>query len=183
MKNVAKKYDNNKYKLIDVDTGEFVDFGTNLIELEDGDSYRTKTQNDYCKTHVTFGKGETFVKVYDRAAQILKEKFKDDNAIRLLIYDLARYVSYDNNILKINGHFATIADIARDMGKDKSTLSKAFKKLILNGIVAKATVGKISGDEKDLRTVYIVNPYIYMKGQEILTSVVNLFDETGWDKI
>lgn len=69
------------------------------------------------------------------------------------------------------------------MEKDKSTLSKAFKKLILNGIVAKATVGKISGDEKDLRTVYIVNPYIYMKGQEILTSVVNLFDETGWDKI
>lgn len=180
---MAKKYDSNKYKLIDIDTGEFVNFGTNLIELEDGDSYKTKTQNDYYKTHITFGKGETFVKVYDRAGQILKEKFKDDNATRLLIYDLARYVSYDNNILKINGHFATIADIARDMEKDKSTLSKAFKKLILNGIVAKATVGKISGDEKDLRTVYIVNPYIYMKGQEILTSVVNLFDETGWDKI
>lgn len=181
---MAKAYKGPK-AIVDLETGEVEGIEENVVGLQPGDSYRTKEQVEFFMKRILPGrkrkkKGEMFVKLITSASIVLQELFKDDPTTRLLIQDLTPYISYPDNALKNGGEYLNISSFARILGKDASNTGKGFRKLIQYGVIAKTTLGTISGNERDIKSIYIFNPYIIRNGESVSDAVYRLFENSGW---
>ena len=181
---MAKRYKGTRL-IVNPDTGEIEGVEENVVSLEPGDSYQTKEQVEYFMKRILPSKqrkkkGETFMKLITSASFVLQELFKDDPATRLLIQDLTPYISYPDNALKNGDEYINISSFARILNKDSSNMGKGFRKLIQYGVMAKTTLGTISGKECDIKTIYIFNPYIIRNGEHVCDAVYRLFENSGW---
>ena len=125
-------------------------------------------------------KGEPFVKLY-RSAQkkIRKELSTTESSV---CYGLAEFISYKDNILRIDGRRMTIKDLASVFGFKYETMRRIIKSLQKHGVVCSAKVGNIENPEIETKCI-IGNPYIYTNGTVLAENIYELFENSGWEKI
>lgn len=160
------------------ETGEILSYGQPVVILEEGDCIITKNQREHTATRVVINKDEGFVKLYDKAVIKLNEIFHGERPFVIAML-LPPYVDY-RGILVVNGNTANITNLATALSVSRPRLSDSVDKLIQHGVLAKVTVGHITGDPKLLKNCYVVNPYIYCRGKDVLKTLVNVFDNSGW---
>ncbi len=84
------------------------------------------------------------------------------------------YINYEDNILKYsNGTLVTATNFAKHTGYNKNYIAEVFKKLRANRIVEMI---KING-----KYTYVVNPYVVMRGKEMIVSTIDRFKGTDWE--
>lgn len=84
------------------------------------------------------------------------------------------YINYEDNLLKYsNGTLVTATNFAKHTGYNKNYISEVFKKLREHKIVE---MTKING-----KYVYVVNPYVVMRGKRMIVSTINRFENTDWE--
>ena len=83
------------------------------------------------------------------------------------------YINYEDNYLKYgNGTLVTATNFSKHTGYNKDYVAEVFRKLRNNKIIE---MTKING-----KYVYIVNPYVVMRGKKMIVSTINKFENTDW---
>lgn len=77
-----------------------------------------------------------------------------------------------------NGNDMTLHDISATLDMEYTRVSKVIKTLITKGILGKFETG--NNDNGILRKVYIMNPYICSRGNNLTKTVENYFINSGW---
>ncbi|MBQ0090623.1 MAG: hypothetical protein KBT27_14960 [Prevotellaceae bacterium] len=169
--------------VIDADTGVIID------ELEAGDKIKHKRDEQKRQDHLdkyqeNFNEGVRFVKLFDEVLDTLSERLSVSEfrfAVRL-----AKHVSYDDCILRTNGHgngkFLDITDISNLLGENYKTTSRIMNGLIKKGVIGKHVTGCLE-DPNVLVQCYTCNPYIYMRGTKVEKTILALFEKSGWKDI
>lgn len=116
---------------------------------------------------------ESFVKLYTKCLFDVSHEL-NGREYSLLFY-LLQFLRYNDCILAhLNGKYLTREFIINDLGQSESTVDRAMKGLIKLGIVAKVN----SLDQ----WYYTVNPYLFMKGDKVVTDIAKFYKETRWAK-
>lgn len=182
---MAKRLHPKTTMIVNKETGEVINNDKGVYELEEGDQIKTKQQIEYFMSRIIPGlkrkkKGEHFLKLIFEASKVISTIFDDDDIIKGFIQDLYPLITYPDNVIANETGYLNITDMANLMKKDKSAISRRMKKLIQYGVVAKAVIGNINGNDRDTRMVYIFNPYIARNGEHVSNFVYELFEESGW---
>lgn len=155
-------------RYVDVDTGEITH------ELREGDTIRvdTKERKDYRLNHRIIKEREGFIKLFLDSLNILsKEDFTSSET--KIIFTALQYIDYNSGILiedKINiskGRFIEL------VGVSENTFDKSMKRLIDSEILAKTISGR--------NNVYLVNPFIFMRGKDINNTLYKIFKNSKWN--
>lgn len=169
--------------VVDAETGVIID------ELESGDKIKHKRDEEKKQEHLdkyqeNFNEGVRFVKLFDEVLDTLSERLSVSEfrfAVRL-----AKHVSYDDCILRTNGHgngkFLDITDISNLLGENYKTTSRIINGLIKKGVIGKHITGCIEDPSLSVQC-YTCNPYIYMRGTKVEKTILALFDKSGWKDI
>ncbi len=161
------------HKVID-DTGEII------MELCEGDRIVTKQQDEHAVEHIiNFNKTVPFVKVYLCEHNDLYEELSGTEVIT--ISTLINYISYKDNILRINDKPMKIKDISEVTRKDYDNMKK-----LISSLEKKEVVKKIKWfDEKCNKEMncIVVNPFLFFRGRDIKKDIVELFKDSKWSKI
>jgi hypothetical protein len=169
------KIEDDDYLVTSRQTGELVNtFGT-------GDYIVHKEQSEYAKKHIiNFNKGEGFVKLYDNALDVLRERLTPTEYV--LAISLAKFVSYQDCILRLDKKVLTMQDIAEALNMEYPTIRRLIPQLVSKGVLGIFKVGSIE-DPKHMIRVIMSNPYVYVRGQDVCKTTISLFEDTGWDKL
>ena len=180
-----KKINGYNVMHVDKDTGEILCETTGCTEIIDNSKTESeKKRLEYIESHVmSFNKGEKFVKLYDETIKILRKNLTPSEF--MVAISLAEYTSYEDCIIKQgghgNGHDMNMNDLAEELGIEYTRISKIIKSLIQKGVIGRFETGN-TYDNK-LRKVYIANPYIYFRGNNVNKSVANYFSNSGWKEL
>lgn len=156
---------NKSYYLVD-ENGEVVqEMGTDLVRIMNNDilirssvPFRKTTKIDY-----------KFAKVNYNA---MLELYKECPLGLLLI----PHINYKTNSLRYtNGVYINQTNFAKEVGVTRQTISRVFKKL--------EEMQVIISIKAERRNVYILNPYIAVKGNEIYTDILDRFQNTKWKEL
>lgn len=83
------------------------------------------------------------------------------------------YINYEDNYLKYsNGTLVTAGNFSKHTGYNKDYVNEVFRKLRKNKIIE---MTKLKG-----KYVYVVNPYVVMRGKKMIVSTINKFENTDW---
>lgn len=89
-------------------------------------------------------------------------------------YMLLPFINFKENALIFsNGTYITPTNLARHLGFSKVYMVKLFDKMRKLKIIAKK--------RKDNRYIYVVNPYIVMRGLGVFKSTKECFQKTEWE--
>ena len=92
-----------------------------------------------------------------------------------ILHYLCNFISYKNHILKLNnGNIITCKYIANDLNKKQQWIRQILRSLKNKEVLYIYKVGHTNA--------YIMNPYIYRKGNVVNSDVLNLFKSTIWAK-
>lgn len=157
------------YQLMDIATGS-IDY-----ELRSGDSLKleTREQKEYKLNHRFIKDRVGFIKVFLDSLEILsKEEFTTSET--KIIFTALRYIDYNSGILidedKVN---ITKSRFIQLVGVSENTFDKAISKLIEREILGKTKIGR--------QNVYLVNPFIFMRGKFINNTLYKLFRKSKWN--
>lgn len=153
------------YYLIDED-GEIVqEMGNDLARLV-GNDILIRSNAPFKKTRKLDYK---FTKInYNAIDKIYKEC-----PLGLL---LLPFINYKSNSLRFsNGVYINQTNFAKKIGLTRQTINNSFKKLLELKVIDKIRVER--------RDIYIFNPYIAIKGNEIYEEICEKFDGTEWQKL
>lgn len=167
-------------KIIETDTGEI------LNELNEGDRLHIiRAESDkYLQEHITdFNKGENFYKVFSYSGSVLKTLSYRE---RSFLIELCDYMSYEDCFIHqtkdSKSPLATLKDIAAATGETYDNTRQIMKKILKSGLVSKAEIAQVDPKyEGKIKYVYIVNPFIFFKGNSVTKTVYNLFKDAGWE--
>jgi hypothetical protein len=149
------------------ESGEVID------EIREGDRIIRGTSIDLYNNTIELNKNDSFIKIYTKCMFELSNDISGKESI-LLTY-LLQFVSYQTGILThSNGVCVTRDYIAKDIKQDKRTVDRTLDGLIRKKILGKHRTGKV--------VCYIVNPYIFMKGNRINKTLAKLFEHSKWNK-
>lgn len=128
---------------------------------------------DYLNSTIEINKDEDFVKVYTKAMFGISRSLSGTEST--FVNYLLQYIQYQTGILTLsNGRTLSRSHMAQETELDVKTVDK-----ILNNLIKKQILGK----HKTGRTVcFLVNPYIFMKGNRVNKTLVKLFENTRWAK-
>lgn len=168
-------------KIIETDTGEI------LNELNEGDRLHIiRAESDkYLQEHITdFNKGKNFMKVFSYSGSILRSSLSYKE--QAFIMELCEYMSYDDCFIHVTkdkkSPLATLKDIAQITGESYENTRKTMKNILKAGLISKAEIVQVKpGYEGKIKYVYIINPFIFFKGNNITKTVYNLFKDVGWE--
>ncbi|AMJ41709.1 hypothetical protein [Anaerotignum propionicum] len=162
------------HNVIDITTGEII------MELCEGDRIVTKQQDEHVAEYITnFNKTVPFVKVYLCDCNELYEELTGTEVIT--ISTLINYISYNDNILRINDKPMKITDIADIIHRDYTNVKK-----LVASLEKKDVIKKIKWfDEKCNKEMncIAVNPYLFFRGRDIKRGIVELFKDSKWSKV
>lgn len=163
------------FLVVDQQSGEVVNtFGA-------GDLIIHKEQSEYTRKYaVSFNKGESFVKLYDKTLSILRKKLTPTEF--MLAISLAEYVSYKDCIFRNDGKILDMQDISKLLDIDYSSVRRLIPSLTKKGVIGVCKVGCIE-NPKLLTKAIICNPFIYSRGQDIDKTAIGLFENSGWREI
>lgn len=174
---------------VNMDTGEVICETKGVTEIDDGVlTEKEKKKKEYVESHVmNFNKKSSFVKLYDDVVDILFEKL-DAKEFSIAIA-LSKYVSYEDCVLREGGHgngkIFTIKDLSTMLKREYTTFSKTFKSLISKGVIGQGSfvTGNVETGKLERKTGYVVNPYIYFRGNNVDKLVLEYFNRSGWKEL
>lgn len=167
--------------IVDADTGEIVD----QIGENDRVYIQRAGTEKYIEDHLMdFNKGKNFYKTFSYTGTILKALSYRE---RSLIIELCDYMSYEDCFVHTtkdrNSSLATLKDIAEITGESYENARKIMKNILKAGLISKTEIVQVKpGYEGKSKYVYIVNPFIFFKGNNIVKTVYNLFKDAGWEE-
>lgn len=180
--------DNPVTLMVDYETKEEVD------ALYPGDSYRKYTLEDkmkkgqYLEDHIlNWGNGRPFIKVYTDILPYLQDKLTKSEL--WATFFLLPHTSYEDCIIRASGtnrnsHMLTLQEISEAINEKYANGRKIIKSLKDKGILGRFETGVIFNDEDYVsKEVYLMNPYLLFKGENINKTVSMLFRDTIWAKI
>jgi len=163
------------YVIVNPNTGEFID------TYGEGDRIVHKEQDEYAQKYIiNFNKGEPFVKLYDKAVDILRRKLSATEF--MLAISLEKFVSYKDSILRHNGKIMNMQDIATELDLDYGTVRRQVSSLTKKGVLGIHKTGCVDNPKIMVKAI-TCNPYIYLRGNDINKMSVALFEKSGWDKL
>jgi DNA-binding MarR family transcriptional regulator len=149
-------------------------------ELCKGDRIVTKEQSEYAEKHIiNFNRKVPFVKVYLCECNELYDDLTGTEVI--VISSLINYISYDDNILRIDKKPMKIKDIAELVHKDYTNMKK-----LISSLEKKEVIKKIKWfDEKRNKEMscIAVNPFLFFRGNDIRKEIIEVFSNSKWSKI
>lgn len=154
--------------IFDDETGEY-------IPLEEGSRIVRPNSLKYLRSlnnKMEPPKDEEFLKLFKLALPELTSIGLSVPESRVFFY-LLENVRYESNIAKYsNGRLITRDHIASDLKISISNVHRAVTKLCERGLIAIAKI--------DIGKVFIVNPFIAMRGKTIDSTTYDLFKHTKW---
>lgn len=157
------------------------DYGEILDEFYDGDRIVRKKQATYNNNHIiNFNKDVTFVKVFPNQIPILLKELSTKEFATVM--SLMLFVSYNDCILRCDGKIATGKMISDILEEKYETFKKTLASLIKKEIIKKIQMPSETCKTKT-RNCLVVNPYIYIKGQDINKDILNVFDKSKWNNV
>jgi len=147
--------------LIDKETGEIIN------SLDTGDRIVKKKSKEYLEDTVEWGKGLSFVKLFDNYFPRVALQLSG-GAVALMSI-LATYIKYGSSLLcnKRNDYPLNNHDIEEITGLSNKTVSKLMSELVDNKVLARVHTGK--------SWKYFANPYIYCRGSRINKTLEDMF--------
>lgn len=165
-----------------VKIGTVIDeFGEIVTEIYEGDKIFRKQQDEYKSNHIIgFKKKEAFVKVFTNPIiTMFKELPTKEFAVTMA---LMPFISYTDGILRYNGRFVDGKEIANILGENYDTLKKIISSLNKKDIIKRIERQSDTYANKTKKCL-VVNPYIFLRGQDIELDIVDLFKESKWADI
>ena len=155
--------------------------GVIMGEIYEGDKIVTKNQDDYKHKHIiNFQKKEAFVKLFTSPIETLfKELPTKEFAVAIAI---SPFVSYKDGILRYKGKIADIATLSDVLAENYKTFAKIMASLEKKQIIAKVKRQSDTYQNKT-KVCIVVNPYLYLKGQDIEKDIDALFKDSKWARI
>ena len=157
------------YKIVN-DDGEIVG------ELGEGDRIIRKNSLDHLRAEESkiSLSGDAFVKMFNSALPQLSSCGLSIAESRIFFY-LLENVRYESNVSKYdNGKLITRENLCQDLEIHKSNVSRCITGLCNRGLIAIAKI--------DIGKVFIVNPFVAMRGNSIDKTTYDLFKKTRWAK-
>lgn len=156
------------YKIIDEN-------GVVIGELQEGDRIVRKNSLKHLAEQmnkVNPPKDEEFIKMFKRALPQLTSCGLSIPESRVFFY-LLENVRYESNVAKYNnGKLITRENISEDLEMPTSNVHRSIVKLCDKGLIAIAKI--------DIGKVFIVNPFVAMRGNSIDKTTYDLFKNTRW---
>lgn len=183
---MKKKLNYKKVIHSDAETGEYICTTEGVTTIEDNQPTpeEIKRQEFLEKWDTDFNKGARFVKVYDKALEVMVEKLSKSEL--QFAMKIVKLVSYDDSILRTGGHgngkVLSLNDIAEITEESYKNCSKLMNALLKQGIVGKHETGCV-GAPNIIIKCYTFNPYILNRGKKLDKTVEGLFHNTGWERL
>ena len=157
------------------------EYGEILSEIYEGDKIVRQQQNDYKQTHIiNFQKKEAFVKVFVHPITALfKELPTKEYAVTMA---LIPFISYNDGILRYNGKIVDGKTISDILGENYETFKRIISSLCKKDILKKVERQSDTYVNKTKKCL-VVNPYIFLRGQDIEKEIVDLFSKSKWANI
>ena len=112
----------------------------------------------------------------DTVIDLFKEMSSKEFAVALAI---TPFISYKDGILRYNGKIADVRVISEVLQENYETFRRTISSLEEKGILAKVERQSDTYQNKTKKCI-AVNPYIFLKGQDIEKDIVNKFKDTKW---
>ena len=176
--NNSKKTNNEER----VKVGTIVDEdGVILGGIYEGDKIVTPKQQEYTQKYITnFQKKEAFVKVFTSPIPTLfKELPTKEFAVAMAIMP---FISYKDGILKYNNKIADVRTISEQLGENYDVFRKTIASLIKKDVLAKVERQSDTYQNKTKQCI-CVNPYIYLRGQDLDREIQEKFVNSKWANI
>ena len=157
------------------------EYGEILNEIYEGDKIVRQEQNDYKNTHyIGFKKKEAFVKVFVHPITALfKELPTKEYAVTMA---LMPFISYNDGILRYNGKIVDGKTISDVLGENYETFKRIITSLIKKEILGKVERPSDTYANKTKKCL-VVNPFIFLRGQDIEKDIVEMFNGSKWANI
>lgn len=157
------------------------EYGEILGEIYEGDKIVRKEQDEYKRKHyISFQKKEAFVKVFTNPiTDLFKELPTKEFAVAMAIMP---FISYSDGILRYEGKILDGKEISDLLGENYETFKRVITALIKKGVLNRVIRPSDTYANKTKKCL-VVNPYIFLRGQDIEKDIVNLFSETRWANI
>lgn len=155
--------------------------GEIMHEIYEGDKIIRPKQDEYKNTHIIgFKKKEAFVKVYTNPITALyKELPTKEFAVAM---SLMPFISYGDGILRYNGKIADGKTISNILCENYDTYKRIITSLIKKDILKRIQRPSDTYANKTKKCL-VVNPYIFLRGQDIEKDIVELFKGSKWANI
>ncbi len=155
--------------------------GVILGEIYEGDKIVTPKQQEYTRKYITnFQKKEAFVKVFiNPITALFKELPTKEFAVAMAIMP---FISYKDGILKYNGKIADVRTISEQLGENYDVFRKTISSLIKKEVLGKIEQQSDTYQNKTKQCI-CVNPFIYLRGQDLDREIHDKFANSKWAKI
>ena len=92
------------------------------------------------------------------------------------------FISYSDGILRYNGKIADGKTISDALGENYETFKRIITSLIKKNILGKVERQSDTYANKKKKCL-VVNPYIFLRGQDIEKDIVDMFSGSKWANI
>lgn len=171
------------YAYCDITTGEIKGYiyeGDKIVSNEKLDN-KMKYLRKY---DIKFGKSEAFVKLWKISINELRKRLTPSEVVFAVM--LMDYISYNDNLLRYNGHgngkILTAKDIAELNEIDERTVKRNITSLVKKGVLAYYVTGTFEDEKIKIKSI-AYNPHIACRGDKVECGVLAAFIDTGWDKL
>lgn len=165
-----------------IKVGTIVDeYGVVLDSIYEGDKIVRPKQDEYKNKYaINFKKGDTFVKVFTNPiTELFKELPTKEFAVAMAIMP---FISYKDGILRYNGKIANGKTISDALGENYDTFKRIITSLIKKNVLNKIERPSDTYQNKTKKCL-VVNPFIFLRGQDIEKDIVELFEGSKWANI
>lgn len=176
------KINNMNVTHIDTDTGEIIGSTSGVTTIQDNNLTKSEQiRNEYIKEHIlNFNKNRNYVKLWTEVSYLLAMTLKPKE-LQVAIA-LSKYISYEDCALVIGygkgQHYMDLKEIASELHSDYTNISRVINSLITKGVLGKFITG--NKFDNTLETIYVANPFIFLKGKNPSSDVCNYFLNSGW---
>ena len=149
--------------------------------LYEGDKIVHPKQDEYKRTHIIgFKKKEAFVKVFTNPiVALFKELPTKEFAVTMAIMP---FISYSDGILRYNNKIADGKVISDVLGENYDTFKRIITSLIKKDVL-KRVVRPSDTYANKTKKCLVVNPFIFLRGQDVEKEIVDLFSGSKWANV
>lgn len=172
----------NTYEEERIKVGTVVDNdGVILNNIYEGDKIVTPKQDEYKNKYaINFKKGDAFVKMFiSPLCELYKELSSSECAV---VLGTMSFISYKDGILRYDNKILNVKEICELLDANYETFKRTFANLIKKEVFKKIERQSDKYADKTKKCI-VVNPYIFLRGQDIEKSIVEEFSNTKWANI
>ena len=147
--------------------------GVKVGEINEGDRITRKKQLEYLRQTAEINKDKSYVKVYTKHLFELSRSLSGTE--NQFVNYLLGYIRYESGILAHeNGKVLTRQTMTVETELSIKTIDRLLKSLIDKQVLGKHKTGH--------NICFTVNPYIFMRGSRVNTTLIKMFENSRWAK-